>query len=114
VGLLTRAFSLILKRHPPRNIHQHQHQVPRLQRVVNLLQHSAIELRAGLVHPGRVYKHNLRRLLFSFARRRLKHAQNAIARGLRLGRDNGHFLAGQRIQQRAFPHVRATDNSYKS
>jgi hypothetical protein len=39
---------------------------------------------------------------------------NAIARSLRLGRDNGHLLARQSIQKRAFACIRPAQNRNKS
>ena len=48
------------------------------------------------------------------ARRHLHHARDAIARGLRLGRDNGDLLAGERVQQRAFAGVGPAENGDKS
>ena len=52
--------------------------------------------------------------MHSFARRHLHHAGDAVARGLRLGRDNGHFLARERVQQRAFAGIGPAENGNKS
>jgi len=43
-----------------RSIHQYKHHVARFERLVDLLQHAAVELRAGLVHAGCVDKDDLR------------------------------------------------------
>ncbi len=57
----------------------------------------------GIVNARRVDEDDLR----GFAG---ENAQDAIARGLRLGRDDGNLLAQQRVQQRGLAHVRLADN----
>ena len=98
----------------PRRVHEHQHKVARLKRFVNLLQHPPVELRARLVYSGRIDKDDLRRRMNALFRRNFDHANNPVARGLRLGRDNGHLLARKRIQKSALAHVRPAENGNKS
>jgi hypothetical protein len=50
----------------------------------------------------------------AFARRNLDHPGYAVAGGLGLGGDNGHFFAGKGVEQRAFAHVGPSENGYKS
>ena len=66
------------------------------------------------MHPRRIHKNNLRRRMYALLRRNLHHPRDTIPRGLRLSRDDGHFFAGQRIQQRAFAGIRPAQNSNKS
>jgi hypothetical protein len=84
--------------HAARRVHQHQHQVAGFKRLVNLLQHAAIEVRTRLVHARSIHKHDLRRRVHTLARGHLNHSRDAIASGLRLGRHNGYFFACQGIQ----------------
>ncbi len=81
---------------------------------MNFLQHAPVELRTGLVHTGCIHKNDLRRRMNLLARRHFQHAENTVARGLRLGRDDGHLFAGQRVQQRAFAGIGPTENCNKS
>ena len=61
----------------------------------------------GRVNARRVDEDDLRGLAG-------ENAQDAIARGLRLGRDDGNLLAQQRVQQRGLAHVRLADNGDKA
>ena len=69
---------------------------------------------AGLCTPGVSTKTICAAGCLLLARGHLQHANDAVARGLRLGRDNGDFLARQGIEQRAFAHVGPAENGNKS
>jgi hypothetical protein len=83
---------------PACRVHQQQHQVAGLQRLVDFLQHAPVQVRSGLVNAGRIHKDDLRRRMLALARRNLDHPLDAIAGGLRLGGDNGHLFAGEGVQ----------------
>ena len=107
-------FRRLFQLHAARGVHQHQHQVAGFQGFVDLLQHAAVEMRAGLVDAGRIDKDDLRRRMHALARRNLDHSGDAVAGGLRLGGDNGHFFAGEGVEQRAFAGVGPAENGDKS
>ena len=109
-GRLARRFQL----HSPAGVNQYQHDVACLERLVDFLQHAPIQMRCRLVHSRRIDKNNLRRRVNLFSRIHLHHADDTVACGLRLRSDNGHFLAGERIHQRAFAGVGPTQNGNKS
>src|ERR1035438_2929845 len=94
---------------PPRRVHQHQYHVARLQRLIDLLQHTAVKMRAGRIH-----KDNLRGRMHALACRNLHHSGDAVAGGLRLGADNGYLFADQSVEQRAFAGVRPAQYGDKS
>ena len=54
-------FAVLRLRQPVRRIHDKQHRIARLQRVLYLLHHAPVELRRRLMHAGRIYEHHLRR-----------------------------------------------------
>ena len=95
-------------------VHQHQHKVAGFESFVDLLQHAAVELRAGLVDAGSIDKDDLRGGICVFARGNLDHAHDAVARGLRLGGDNGYLFAGEGVEERAFADVGPAENGDKS
>src|SRR5271157_4410648 len=97
-----------------RSVHQHEDEVAGFESFVDLLQHSAIEMRAGLVNAGSVDKDDLRRRMDALARRNLDHSNDAVAGGLRLGGDDGHLFAGKGVEQRAFADVGPAENGDKS
>jgi hypothetical protein len=47
----------------------------------------------------------------AFRRRHINYTLDSIARGLRLGTDDGQFLAGKRIEKRRFAGIRPTENA---
>ena len=110
LGRLAGRFQL----HSPARIHQHQNHIARLERLVHFLQHAPVELRSGLVNARRIHKNDLRRGMNLLARSHFQHADDAVARGLRLGRDNGDLFAGERVQQRAFAGIGPAENCNKS
>ena len=71
--------------------------------VLELVHHHAAENVFGLVDAGRVNQDDLG----VFA---IEDALNAIAGGLRLGRDDGDFLADESIDEGGFARVGATDD----
>ena len=95
-------------------VHQHQNDIAGFDRLVHLLQHAPVELRTGLVHAGRIDEDDLRGGMHTFARGDFDHAGNAVARGLRLGRNNGDLFAGEGVEQGAFAGVRSAENCDKS
>src|ERR1039458_4752093 len=109
-GRRPRRFQL----HSPRSIHQNKHHVARFEGLVNLLQHAAVKLRAGLVDTGRIYKNDLRGRVCTLVGRDLDHAHDAIARGLRLGGDDGPLFGGKGVEERAFADVGPAENGNKS
>ena len=109
-----RRVSGCFKLHAAAGIHQHQNHIARRERFVDFLQHAAVELRGGLVHARRIDKHDLRRGMNFLARFHFQHADDAVARGLRFGRDDGDLFAGQGVHQRAFAGIRPAQNGNKS
>ena len=110
-----RLSALRLLRQPVRHIHDEQHRIARLQRIVHLLHHAVVELRLRLVHAGRIHQHHLRRRMPRLAlglllQRNLKHAMNPRPRRLRLVRDDGELLPQQGIQQRGLAGVRPAND----
>ena len=97
-----------------RGVHQHKDEIARFQSLVDLLQHAAAKLRAGLVHAGRIDENDLRGRMPALSCGDFNDAGDAVARGLRLGRDNGHLFAGEGVEQGAFAHVWAAENGDKS
>jgi hypothetical protein len=81
---------------------------------VNFLEHAAVELGGGLVDTGRIDEDDLRAWMAAFARGQFDDAGDAIARGLRLGRDDGDLFAGQRVEQRALPYIGTAENGNES
>ena len=90
-----------------RRVHQHQHAVHAVHRVLDGLHHAFAQLRAGRVDAGGVEEHNL-------PVRARHHAHDAVARRLRAAGDNRNLFADHRVHQGGFAHVRATHNRYKS
>jgi hypothetical protein len=102
-----------------RHVDEEQHRVARLERIVDLLHHAAVELGFGLVHAGCIDHDDLRLraagiALGLFPRRQLQDALDARPRRLRLVRDDGQLLAQQRIQQRRLTRIRTPHDRYKS
>src|ERR1035437_1989272 len=87
---------------------------PRFEGLVNLLQHAAVKLRAGLVDAGRINKNDLRGRVCTLVGRDLDYAHDATARGLRLGGDDGHLFAGEGVKERAFADGGPAENGNKS
>jgi hypothetical protein len=52
--------------------------------------------------------------MFAFTRCDFHDTRNAVARRLRLGRHDGHLLAGERVQQRTFSGIGPAENGNKS
>ncbi len=69
---------------------------------------------AGLCTPGVSTKTICAAGCTPFSRRHLHHPDDAIARRLRLGRDNSHLLARKGVQQRAFAHIGPAQNCNES
>ena len=109
-GRRRRRFQL----HAASGVHEHEHHVAGFKGFVDLLQHAAVELRAGLVDAGRIDKDDLRGGICAFVRGDLDHAHDAIARGLRLGGDDGHLFAGEGVEERAFADVGPAENGDES
>ena len=65
------------------------------------------------MNSGRVDQHDLPGLA-SLLLGDVDDSENAVARGLRLGRNDGQLLADQRIQQRALARVGAAENADES
>ena len=68
----------------------------------------------GLWTPGVSTKTICAAGLVSFVRGDLDHAHDAVARGLRLGGDNGHLFAGEGVEERAFADVGPAENGDES
>jgi len=82
---------------------------------VDFLQHAAIELRGGLVNAGCVDKDDLRGgKFFAFVRGHFNDAKDSVARGLRLGRDDGDLFASEGVEQGALAYVGTTEDGDKS
>src|SRR5208337_3848251 len=94
-------------------VDNHQNQFAAFQRLAHLGHHFASERRTGLVNSRRVDEHDLPGLA-AFLLGDVDDSENAVARGLRLGRNNGQLLADQRVQQCAFARVRAAENADES
>ena len=75
--------------------------------VLQFVHHLAAEGVFRLVDAGRVDENDLRVVA-------IQDALNAIARGLRLGRNDGDFAADERIDERGFAGVGAADNGDES
>ena len=71
--------------------------------VLEFVHHHAAEDVSGLVDAGRVYQDDLGVVA-------IQDALNAIAGGLGLGRDDGDFLADERIDERGFAGVGTPDD----
>ncbi len=88
-----------------RCVHEDQDEVAGFEGFVDLLQHAAVEMRAGLVDAGSIDKDDLRSRMHALARRNLDDSGDAVTGGLRLGGDDGDFFAGEGVEQRAFADV---------
>ena len=88
-----------------------QHEIAAFQRFAHLDHHLAAQRTVGLVHSRSIDQHDLRRRRLPFALGNVNDALNAVARGLRLGRDDGQLLAHQRIEQRGLARVGAAENA---
>src|ERR1700686_4335052 len=62
------------------------------------------------MHAGSVDEHDLGPVL-AFILRNLDNALNAVARGLRLGRNDRQLFAHERIEQGGLARVRAAENA---
>src|ERR1700728_3659666 len=96
-----------------RGVDENQHQVARLEGFVDFLQHAAVKLRGGLVDARCIDENDLRGGMHAFAHGDFDHARNAIARGLRLGRNDRNLFAGEGVEQRAFAGVGPTEDGNK-
>src|SRR5690348_5377178 len=65
--------------------------------------HLAVESLRGAMNSGRIDEYDL--TVFA-----IEDALDAVARGLRAGRDNGHFAADNCVDERGFPGVGAAEN----
>jgi hypothetical protein len=108
------AAGWLLELYAASSVDQDENQVTGLKRFVNLLQHTPIKLRASLVNAGSIDKNDLRRRMLPLASRHFHDAGDAVARCLRLGRDNGHLFPDEGIQQGALAHVGASDDGDES
>ena len=95
-------------------IHDEQQQVAAFQRVVNLFHHAPVKRVDGLVYAGRIDENDLPGRTLAAFRSTLTNPLNAIARGLRLARDDGELFADQRVQQRRFACVGTADDGDES
>src|SRR5690606_3515880 len=86
-----------------RRLDDEEDDVHLLDRAERLLHHVAVQPLPRAVDARRVEEGNL-------GVRQGEHAQDAVSRGLRLGRDDGDLLAEQAVEQRALAHVRPADD----
>jgi len=91
--------------HAACSVHEHKNYITGFKRLVDLLQHAAVQVRTGLVHARSIDKDDLRRGMHTFDRLHFNDPGDAIARGLRFGGDNGHLFASESVEQRAFAGV---------
>ena len=64
------------------------------------------------MNSGRIDQHNLSAVFaLAFALGNVNHALNAVARGLRLGRNDRQLLAHERIEQSGLARVGAAENA---
>ena len=85
-------------------IDDHQDQIASRHRLAHIRHHLAAERGVRAMHSGRVNQHNLPRIA-AFLFGNIDDPEDAVARRLRLGRDDGELLPDQRIQQRALARV---------
>src|SRR5208337_609804 len=105
LGLLQQQSILLRQR--PYGIHHQQQYINPFQRRRYLAHHLPVQRRIGLVHTRRINEHHLPL--------RVRHDPlNAVARGLRLGRDDGHLLPHEPVQQRGLPCVRPAHDGHES
>ena len=97
----------------PGGINDQKNQIAAFESLVYLGHHLAAERTVGPVHSGGINEDYLP-VRISFPLRNFENSQNAIARGLRLGADDGQFLPNQRVQQCRFASVRAAENANES
>src|SRR5580658_2752923 len=100
-------------------IDNHENQFATFERLAYLGHHLASERRTGAVNSGRVDENDLSglasfQLRLLLGRIDIDDAKNAVARGLRLGRNDGQLLADQRIQQRALARIGAAEDANES
>jgi hypothetical protein len=79
-------------------VHEDEDEIAGLKGVVDLLQHPAVKLGAGLVDTGGVDKDDLGFGMSALDSRDLDHSGNAVAGGLRLGSDDGYLFAGKGVE----------------
>ena len=65
------------------------------------------------MNPGSIDQNNLSALV-AFLRCDIDDAEDTVARGLRLGRNDRNLFADQRVQQGAFARVRASEDAGES
>ncbi len=94
-------------------VDNHQNQLTPFERLAHLGHHLASQRRARLVNSRRVDQHDLPSLT-SFLLGDVDDAQNAVARGLRLRRNDGQLLAHQRVEQRALARIGPAENANES
>ncbi len=111
---LSAIFAGLFELNPAGSVHKHQNQVAGFEGFVDLLQHAPVKLGAGLVHAGGIDENDLRGWMRSLARCNLDYADDAVAGGLRLGRDDCDLFAGEGIEERAFADVGTAENGNKS
>src|SRR5689334_5132199 len=95
------------------SVNQQQNEVAALKGGVDFLHHFAVQAAIRFVHAGRIDKNNLASWALPFWLD-VENSLDVHARGLRLFRNDGDFLADQRVEQRAFTGVGAADNRYKT
>ena len=81
-------------------VHDQRERVDAFEGVLQLVHHLAAENVLGFVDAGRIDQDDLR----VFA---IQDSLNAVARGLRLGRNDGDFAADELVDQRRFARVGA-------
>ena len=79
--------------HAAGGVHEDEDEVAGFESFVDLLQHAAVKVRAGLVDAGSINKDNLRSRMHAFVRRNFDHSRDAVASGLWLGGDDGNLFA---------------------
>ena len=85
-------------------VHDREHQVATFERLADLDHHLPAEGTIGLVYARSIDENNLRAVA-PFALAYMHDALNAVARGLRLRRNDRQLFADQRVEQRrTCPH----------
>ncbi len=110
IGGLRNCFKL----HAAGGVHEDEDDIAGFDGFVDFLQHAAVELGAGLVDAGGIDKDDLRGGIRVLVRGDFDHAQDAIARGLRLGGDDGYLFAGEGVEEGAFADVGPAENGDES
>ncbi len=93
-----------------RRIHDQQDKIAAFQSLAHLDHHLAAQRAVRLVNARSIDQDDLRGVP-AFALGKVDDALNAVARGLRLGRDDGELFAHKRIEQRGLASVRTAENA---